>query len=108
MSKQQSSPRKHIPQRTCVVCRKTDHKRTLTRLVRAPEGGVYVDPTGKRNGRGAYMCNEVDCWQAALGLSDPEKAFQAALEMIGKALRTTLTPEDRDRIRAAMFPMPED
>jgi predicted RNA-binding protein YlxR (DUF448 family) len=52
--------RRHIPRRTCVVCRATGDKRALTRLVRTPDDGVHVDPTGKRNGRGAYLCDRLD------------------------------------------------
>lgn len=107
MSKQQS-PRKKIPQRTCVVCRKVDNKRALVRLVRTPEEGVHIDPTGKMNGRGAYMCSDVACWQEHSHVDSPEKAFQVALNALEKALKTTLTPEDRDRIRTAMFPMHDD
>ena len=54
--------RKHIPQRTCIVCRRQVDKRQLTRIVRTPDSGVVVDPTGKRNGRGAYVCDQPACW----------------------------------------------
>jgi uncharacterized protein len=60
-----SRPR-HIPQRTCVACRQTNAKRQLVRIVRTPDGGVTIDPTGKRSGRGAYLCESPDCWQAGL------------------------------------------
>jgi predicted RNA-binding protein YlxR (DUF448 family) len=56
---------KHVPQRTCVVCRGQFDKRRLTRVVRAP-GGVVVDPTGKLSGRGAYLCDQAACWDKAL------------------------------------------
>ena len=82
--------RKHVPQRTCVVCRTTDAKRTLTRLVRTAEG-VQVDPSGKLNGRGAYLCNQVACWQKAIGS-----------DVLDKALRTTLTAGDRQRLKEAI------
>jgi predicted RNA-binding protein YlxR (DUF448 family) len=36
------------------------------RVVRTPDGGVTIDPTGKRSGRGAYLCESADCWQAGL------------------------------------------
>jgi len=78
---------KHVPLRTCVVCRETSAKRTLVRLVRTPDEGVQIDPTGKRNGRGAYLCERPDCWQRALNT-----------DVLEKALRTTLTAEDRERI----------
>lgn len=60
-----SRPR-HVPQRTCVACRQTDAKRQLVRLVRTPDGHVVIDPTGKRAGRGAYLCATADCWTTAL------------------------------------------
>jgi uncharacterized protein len=60
-----SRPR-HVPQRTCVACRQTSAKRYLVRVVRAPDGSVTIDPTGKRSGRGAYLCDSPECWQAAL------------------------------------------
>lgn len=67
MSKKQKQPRqKHSPQRSCVVCRQKVDKRRLTRLVRTPDAGVVVDPTGKKNGRGAYLCDQVACWDKAL------------------------------------------
>jgi len=82
--------RKHIPQRTCIVCRATGAKRTLTRLVRTAEG-VQVDPSGKLNGRGAYLCSQVACWQKAVGS-----------DVLEKALRTTLTAGDRQRLQEAI------
>jgi len=57
---------KHVPQRTCVVCRTVHDKRELVRLVRTPEGLLVVDKTGKQNGRGAYLCRQRSCWEAAL------------------------------------------
>jgi predicted RNA-binding protein YlxR (DUF448 family) len=60
-----SRPR-HVPQRTCVACRQTNAKRQLVRVVRDPGGSVSIDPTGRRSGRGAYLCDSPECWQAAL------------------------------------------
>jgi len=60
-----SRPR-HVPQRTCVACRQTNAKRQLVRVVRAPDGSVTIDPSGKRSGRGAYLCDALECWQAGL------------------------------------------
>lgn len=57
---------KHVPQRMCVACRTHDAKRGLIRLVRTPEGQVAIDPTGKRNGRGGYLCHSAACWERAL------------------------------------------
>jgi predicted RNA-binding protein YlxR (DUF448 family) len=79
--------RKHVPQRTCVVCRKTLDKRMLVRIVNTPDEGVVVDLTGKRNGRGAYICREDACWQQAL-----------TTNVLEHALRISLTDEDRVRL----------
>jgi uncharacterized protein len=57
---------RHIPQRTCVACRTTNAKRQLVRIVRAPDGSVTIDPSGKRSGRGAYLCSTSECWDAGL------------------------------------------
>jgi predicted RNA-binding protein YlxR (DUF448 family) len=89
---------KHIPQRTCVACRSTDAKRTLIRLVRTPEGTVTVDPTGKRAGRGAYLCARVRCWERGIN----EKTLVRALRLDG------LTEENRaDLLRYADERVPE-
>lgn len=53
---------KHVPQRTCFVCRQKTDKRHLIRIVRTPDAGVVVDATGKKNGRGAYLCDQPLCW----------------------------------------------
>lgn len=91
MAKKKQVRRKHSPQRTCIICRQTNDKRQLTRLVRTTEDGVQIDLTGKQNGRGAYLCDNPVCWQKA-----------SETDQLERALRTTLTTEDRDRIRAAM------
>lgn len=83
--------KRHVPQRTCVACGTTDAKRTLTRLVRTPDEGVHVDPTGKRAGRGAYLCSKPECWQKAI-----------KTDVLAKALRTALTPADRERLATAL------
>jgi predicted RNA-binding protein YlxR (DUF448 family) len=79
---------KHIPQRMCVACRERDSKRALTRIVRTPEGEVVIDPTGKRNGRGSYLCDNPGCW---------EKAIKGGL--LTRALNTTLTAEAIETLR---------
>jgi uncharacterized protein len=82
--------RKHIPLRTCIVCKTKDAKRTLVRLIRT-DTGVYVDPSGKMNGRGAYLCDRISCWERAV-----------KTDILNKALKTTLTAEDRERLQQAM------
>ena len=75
-------PQRPQPQRTCVACRSTSGKRELLRVVRTPAGDVEVDPTGKRAGRGAYLCSRLECWQNALKKG-----------RLDAALRVPLTPD---------------
>ena len=86
MSKKQKQPAhtKHVPQRTCFVCREKRDKRQLTRLVRTPEGPVMVDFTGKKNGRGAYLCDAPACWDKLL----------ANGRLLNQALKTELSADD--------------
>lgn len=79
---------RHVPIRTCVVCREKDAKRQYVRIVRTPEGNVEIDRTGKLNGRGAYLCSNYLCWERA--------ASGTALD---KALKTEVNPEVRTLIR---------
>jgi predicted RNA-binding protein YlxR (DUF448 family) len=61
----------------------------MVRIVRSPDGAVGVDPTGKRSGRGAYLCLQPPCWQAAL-----------KRHALDKALKTELTLADREALAA--------
>lgn len=81
--------RKRVPVRMCVVCRDKAGKRQLTRIVRT-EQGLQVDPGGKMNGRGAYLCDRVSCWETAV-----------KTDLLAKALRMPLTDDDRERLRRA-------
>ena len=67
-----------IPIRSCVVCGQRFPKRNLIRIVRTLTGTVEVDPTGKKAGRGAYLCDTAECWQQALskGRVDRSLGFQ--------------------------------
>ena len=82
-----SSKQKHIPMRMCVICRDRYPKRQLRRFVTA-DNGVFYDPTGKQEGRGAYICDTPQCTQQA-----------ATSQLLARALRVRLTDADRDRIR---------
>lgn len=54
-----------IPMRKCVACQENKPKKELIRIVRTPEGEVTVDLTGKKSGRGAYICNDPACFDKA-------------------------------------------
>ena len=86
---------KHVPQRTCVGCHVVLPKRSLMRIVRTAEG-VRLDPSGKVNGRGAYLHNVRSCWEQAL------KGQLAA------ALKTELSDQDRLVLKEAMSALPPE
>jgi uncharacterized protein len=65
-------------QRTCVACRVSADKRSLHRIVRAPDGTVRYDPTGTAPGRGAYLCGRPDCAQVAVKRRGLQRALKAA------------------------------
>lgn len=64
-----------VPLRMCLGCQEMKPKKELVRVVRTPEGPVELDPTGKRNGRGAYLCPNSDCFQTARKGRRFQKAF---------------------------------
>ena len=70
---------RHIPERTCIACRTKRPKRDLVRVVCAAAGEVHIDETGKRNGRGAYLCRQRDCWEHALRRGSLNRALSATL-----------------------------
>jgi predicted RNA-binding protein YlxR (DUF448 family) len=59
--------RRVVPTRSCVFCRAGREKRELLRVVRTPDGAVHHDPTGRANGRGAYVCRDERCIAGATG-----------------------------------------
>ncbi|MDP4127038.1 MAG: YlxR family protein [Bacillota bacterium] len=64
-----------VPMRMCLGCQQMRPKKELLRIVRTPEGIVELDPTGKRNGRGAYICPNSSCFQSAVKEHRFRKAF---------------------------------
>ena len=71
-------PRK-IPMRMCVGCREMKEKRELIRIVRTPEGETLIDPTGKKSGRGAYVCRSPECLKRAIKQKQLERQLQVSL-----------------------------
>jgi uncharacterized protein len=80
-------PRK-VSNRTCVACRASDEKRWFVRIARTPDGHVIVDPSGKANGRGAYLCAKPECFDVA-----------RQRRRLDSALKVNLKDDDYDRLR---------
>ena len=82
---------KKIPQRQWMGCRERREKRQLIRVVRSPEGEVSLDFSGKKNGRGAYLCPDPQCLKKAI----KSKALDRSLEV-------TIPQEIYDRLEKEM------
>jgi uncharacterized protein len=93
----QGGRQKHVPLRTCVACRETKPKRELLRIVRTPDGHVFLDATGKKSGRGAYLCAKRSCWQQAMKTKRLEHELEA-----------TISPEDRSALDDYMATLPPE
>ena len=80
-----------IPQRQCVGCREMKDKKALLRIVKTPEGEILLDSTGKKSGRGAYVCPDPECLKKARKSRALERAFD-----------TSVPPEVYDALEAQM------
>lgn len=67
---------KHAPLRKCVGCGEFIGKKGAVRIVRDKDGNISLDPTGKKPGRGAYLCRDVKCLDAALKGKKLERSFK--------------------------------
>lgn len=79
---------KKTPLRTCLACGRETDKKDLVRVVRTPDGDVAVDATGKRNGRGAYVCASTECFEKAVRRN-----------RFTSSLRVNLREDDVERLR---------
>jgi hypothetical protein len=96
-STKQQKKQKHLPLRTCVSCRETKPKRELLRVVRTPDGHVLIDATGKKSGRGAYLCAKFSCWESAM-----------KKQRLEQDLETTISGEDRLELDRFIATLPRD
>lgn len=89
----QPKRQKKIPLRMCAGCMEHKSKKELIRVVRTPEGEILLDPTGKRSGRGAYICPQQEClkkaqkarrFERALGCAIPDEVYGTLLEQLGE------------------------
>lgn len=71
---------KKIPMRMCIGCGEMKPKKELIRVVKSPEGGISLDFTGKKAGRGAYLCRSQECLTQAQKSRRLEKSFSCKVE----------------------------
>ncbi|AEF94350.1 protein of unknown function DUF448 [Desulfotomaculum nigrificans CO-1-SRB] len=70
---------KKVPLRMCIGCQQMKPKRELIRVVRTPQETVEIDPSGKKSGRGAYICADIDCLQKAIKGKRLERALERSI-----------------------------
>ena len=70
---------KKIPMRMCVGCRQMKEKKDMIRVLRTQEGEFCIDITGKKNGRGAYVCKNPQCLQMAVKNHGLERSFKMSI-----------------------------
>ena len=70
---------KNIPQRTCIGCKTKKDKKDLIRVVKDKEGNIFIDRTGKANGRGAYICDDVACLESAIKSKSLQRNFETEI-----------------------------
>lgn len=88
--------KKSMPKRQCIGCGEMKEKRELIRILRTPEEEIVLDATGRKNGRGAYLCHSSQCL---------EKAFKS--KGLDRAFRTSVPKEVYDRLREELAAIDE-
>jgi len=76
---------KHVPERTCIACHEVKPKRELVRLVCSPLGAVEVDASGRKPGRGAYLCQSPACWNKGVNKGKLEHALRGKIDADSRA-----------------------
>ncbi len=83
---------KKVPQRTCMGCNEKKYKKDLIRIVKNSDGEISIDRTGKMPGRGAYICDDIQCF---------EKAMKS--KRIDKVLETKIKDEIYEKLRGVII-----
>lgn len=82
---------KNKPERTCIGCNQKKPKSELIRIVKNKENEISIDKTGKKEGRGAYICNDIDCLNKAIKTKRLEKTLKTNIsEEIYNNLRSVI------------------
>lgn len=70
---------KKFPQRQCIGCGEMKNKKEMIRILKTPEGEFTLDSTGRKNGRGAYLCPSMDCLKKAIKSKGLDRSFKMAI-----------------------------
>lgn len=79
---------KKVPQRKCIGCQEMKNKKDMIRILRTPEEELVIDTTGRKNGRGAYLCFSMECFEKAVKSRGLERS-----------LKTSISPEVYDSLK---------
>lgn len=71
---------KNLPKRTCIGCNEVKNKNELIRIVKNKNGEIAIDKTGKANGRGAYICDNIECLEKAIKTKRLERTFETSID----------------------------
>lgn len=71
---------KQLPKRTCIGCNEVKLKKELIRVVKNKENQIFIDKTGKANGRGAYLCGNIECLEKAIKSKRLERTFEMQID----------------------------
>lgn len=72
---------KKIPQRQCIGCGEMHNKKDLIRIIKSPEEDIIIDVTGKKNGRGAYLCKSTECLRKAMKTKGLERSLKVNIPL---------------------------
>ena len=87
---------KKIPMRKCVGCQEMKEKKSLIRVVKTAEGDIILDDTGKKNGRGAYICKSIECFKKAKKIKSLERSLGVSVsEQVYEELEKEMNQIDR-------------
>ncbi len=70
---------KKIPQRQCIGCGEMKNKKEMIRIIKTPQEEILIDVTGKKNGRGAYICKSSDCFRKAVKSKGLERSLKVGI-----------------------------
>ena len=70
---------KKIPMRKCTGCGESKPKKELVRVLKTAEDGIIIDLTGRKNGRGAYLCHNIECLKKAMKTKAIERSLETAV-----------------------------
>ncbi len=70
---------KKVPLRKCIGCQEMKNKREMLRILHTPEDELVIDTTGRKNGRGAYLCFSMECFEKAVKSKGLERSFKMSI-----------------------------